>query len=172
MVVLNLLLLLDLMICMQMSLKGLRVRQLCTTRGTNSLPSLVPMGFTSFWPFFDLPFCHSCDGSNHWVSIGFFVVVGTGPTKMSKDECEFFTTKLRMNNLTQLKGGQNPLKLLYYIMILNTIISRAVCLGMVEGAFSLQIRGAFKQEKKLWSASHVSYRRARFTPILIILGVL
>jgi hypothetical protein len=41
-------------------------------------------------------------------------------------------------------------------MILYTIISRAVCLGMVEGGFSLQIGGAFKYEKiKPWSALHV-----------------
>ncbi len=39
------------------------------------------------------------------------------------------------------------MNLLYSIMILYTIISRAVCLGMVEGGFSLQIGGAFKYEK-------------------------
>jgi hypothetical protein len=38
---------------------------------------------------------------------------------MSKDECDFFYYQSRMNHVSR---GQNPLKLLYSIMILNTIV--------------------------------------------------
>ncbi len=68
MLVLELILLLDLKVCMWMTLKGRWVRFLPTMRGTSSLPSLVPAGSCRlhiFWPFFGLPFCFVCDGSSH-----------------------------------------------------------------------------------------------------------
>jgi hypothetical protein len=38
-----------------------------------------------------------------------------------KDECESFYNQIQMNHLTWFFKGQNPFKLLYSIMILNTI---------------------------------------------------
>jgi hypothetical protein len=40
---------------------------------------------------------------------------------MSKDEQESFYNQIKMNHLTQVFKGQNPSKLPYFIMILNTI---------------------------------------------------
>jgi hypothetical protein len=41
--------------------------------------------------------------------------------KMSKDECESFYNQIRISHFTNFLGAKNPLKLLYFIMILNTI---------------------------------------------------
>ncbi len=56
MLVLSLLLLLDLTICMHVTLEVLWVRQLPTAKGTNSLPSLVLVGCMSFGFFLAFPF--------------------------------------------------------------------------------------------------------------------
>ncbi len=74
MFILYLLLLLDITICMQVTLKGLWVKQIPTMKATSSFPSLVPTSLSSFWPFFGLCFCHSCDGSGHLVFFAFFCI--------------------------------------------------------------------------------------------------
>ncbi len=71
MLVLNLPLLLDLMICMQATLEGLWVRQLPTTKGTSSLLFLVHAGCASFGLSLAFPICLPCEGFSHRSFIGF-----------------------------------------------------------------------------------------------------
>ncbi len=96
--VLNFLLLLHLMICMQVTLEGLWVGEMASFHKRNELfPFFGSCGLCVFWPFIALPFCLPFDGSGHLFLLDFFVLIDSEGAPHNHESClsaELFRFKM------------------------------------------------------------------------------